>query len=64
MDKLYLFLNLKEEPANDVMTLEEYINKVEKEYIKKIIALCKGNKTRAADMLGISRKSLWEKLKA
>ena len=38
--------------------------KVEKEYIIKILKTTDGNKTRAAEILGISRKTLWEKLKS
>ena len=36
----------------------------EKEHIIKILRSTNGNKTRAAEILGISRKTLWEKLKA
>ncbi len=38
--------------------------KAEKEHILKILRSTDGNKTRAADILGISRKTLWKKLKA
>lgn len=34
----------------------------EKEYILRILKITKGNKTKASDMLGISRKNLWEKM--
>ncbi len=37
--------------------------KAEREHIIKILRSTDGNKTRAADILGISRKTLWEKLK-
>lgn len=53
----------KQEVTNGIMPLEEYIKRIEKDYIKKVIALCDGNKTKAAEILGISRKNLWEKLK-
>lgn len=36
---------------------------VEKEYIRRTLAACDGNVQRAADILGISRKNLWEKRK-
>lgn len=36
----------------------------EREYLVRALAACEGRKARAAEMLGISRKSLWEKLKA
>lgn len=31
--------------------------------LKKALSFCSGNKTKTADLLGISRKNLWEKLK-
>ncbi len=37
---------------------------VESEYIKNVLASLGGNKTRAAEILGIDRKTLREKLKA
>lgn len=46
------------------LTLSEIIQKAEKEHILKIIKATKGNKTKAAHILGISRKTLWEKLRA
>ena len=36
---------------------------VELEYIKNVLASVSGNKTRAAEILGIDRKTLREKLK-
>ncbi len=44
--------------------LSQVTAKAEKEHIMKILRSTDGNKTRAADILGISRKTLWEKLKA
>lgn len=35
----------------------------EKEYIQKVLEKTKGKKGQAAEMLGISRKTLWEKIK-
>jgi DNA-binding NtrC family response regulator len=35
---------------------------VEAEYVDKILALTRGNKTEAARILGISRKNVYEKL--
>ena len=37
--------------------------KVENEYIKHVVASTGNNKTRAAEILGIDRKTLWDKLK-
>jgi DNA-binding NtrC family response regulator len=41
------------------MTLEE----MEKEYIRTVIRAQKGNKTQAAQILGVDRKTLWAKTK-
>jgi len=35
----------------------------EREYVKKVLALTDGHKSRAADILGIPRTTLWRKLK-
>jgi len=44
--------------------LSEVAAEAEKEHIQKILRSARGNKTRTAKILGISRKNLWEKLKA
>jgi two-component system response regulator AtoC len=36
----------------------------EKAHILRVLKITQGNKTRAAEMLGISRKTLWEKMNA
>jgi len=43
----------------DLVTLAE----MEERYIFEVLAACRGNKTRAAEVLGINRASLWRKLK-
>lgn len=35
---------------------------IEREVIQKTLEYCKGNKTKSADMLGLSRKTLYEKI--
>jgi DNA-binding NtrC family response regulator len=37
------------------------LDDVERLYIERILKECGGNQTRAAEILGISRKSLWER---
>lgn len=49
---------------NSIEPLRESIGDAEREMILKAIRICGGNKTRAARMLGISRKTLWQKLRA
>jgi two-component system response regulator AtoC len=45
------------------VSLAEVSAEAEKEYITKMLKFTKGNKTRTAELLGISRKTLWEKIK-
>lgn len=40
------------------------IQKMEKQHILKALELTKGNKSKAAELLGISRAALWRKLRA
>ena len=40
------------------------LKKFEKNYIEKALELTEFKKSQAADLLGISRKSLWQKLKS
>ena len=47
-----------------VSPLSEVTAEAEKAHIMKILKSTNGNRTRAAEILGISRKTLWEKLKA
>ena len=39
------------------------LSEVEAEYIRNVLASVNGNRTRAAEILGIDRKTLREKLK-
>ena len=43
--------------------LKDRIADLEQGEIERVMKVCEGNKTRAAKMLGISRKTLWQKLK-
>lgn len=45
-------------------SLSDVAAEAEKEHIIRILKAAKGNKTRAAELLGISRKTLWEKMNA
>ncbi len=53
----------KAEGEKEVTPLPEAIAKLEKEMIMKALEKSKGNKTKAAKMLGISRKSLFNKIR-
>ena len=45
-------------------TLAHVTSEAEKSHIEQVLKSTRGNRTRAAVILGISRKSLWEKIKA
>jgi transcriptional regulator with PAS, ATPase and Fis domain len=44
--------------------LSQAVGLFEKEYIQSVLEITKGKKGQAAEILGISRKSLWEKIKS
>ena len=46
-----------------LMTLKEFVEEAEKEHIRNILKTTNGHKAQAADVLGISRKNLWEKMR-
>ena len=50
-------------PAVDLVTLREVLVNVERRHIETVLRSVGGHRTKAASMLGISRKVLWEKLK-
>jgi two-component system, NtrC family, response regulator AtoC len=50
-------------PGETFRPLGLMVKEFEKQYIVRALALSGGNKGQAADLLGISRKNLWEKLK-
>ena len=49
---------------NGSVSLAEVAAGAEKEHIIRILAIAQGNKTKASELLGISRKTLWEKMNA
>ncbi|MBI3755492.1 MAG: sigma-54-dependent Fis family transcriptional regulator [Deltaproteobacteria bacterium] len=54
----------KKNNSNRQVSLSDVAAEAEKEYIIRTLKTTNGNKTKAAEMLGISRKTLWEKIKA
>lgn len=56
--------NAYPEGTSPFLPLSRVTAEAEKDHIIKILRSTEGNKTRAAEILGISRKTLWEKLKA
>ncbi len=53
-----------ETTRENAVLLEEAVVRAERAAIQKALEAAGGNKTRAAQLLGISRKSLWEKMRA
>lgn len=51
-------------PSAGYPSLSEITNQAEREYIIRVLKLTGGNRARAAELLGISRKTLWEKINA
>ena len=49
---------------SNVGSLAAVLKHAEREHLLKALAVAGGKRTRAADLLGISRKNLWEKLRA
>jgi DNA-binding NtrC family response regulator len=47
-----------------ITPLGEAVREFEKRHLLKVLAAAGGKRVRAAELLGISRKSLWEKLRA
>ncbi|MBC7358073.1 MAG: sigma-54-dependent Fis family transcriptional regulator [Desulfacinum sp.] len=58
-DLQQLTLRVPRHARREFLTLEEY----EKDYILWVLKKVKGNKTKAAEILGIDRVSLWRRLK-
>ena len=52
----------KKTESNGSLSLAEVVAGAEKEHIIRTLGLANGNKTKAAELLGISRKTLWEKM--
>ncbi|MCA8956206.1 MAG: sigma-54-dependent Fis family transcriptional regulator [Planctomycetes bacterium] len=50
-------------PSTDLMPLREVLVDAERRHIEKVLKSVGGHRTKAAGVLGISRKVLWEKLK-
>ncbi len=53
---------ISSEENSQLLSLSELSRRAEREHIIRILKLTGGSKTRAAEILGISRKTLWEKM--
>jgi DNA-binding NtrC family response regulator len=48
---------------NDLRPLRQVLEETEREHLRRVLRSVGGHRTKAADVLGISRKVLWEKLR-
>lgn len=52
-----------DQPRDGIAPLQRFIETVERSHIQKALRHCEGSVGKTADVLGISRKTLWEKMK-
>jgi len=57
------FAALAATPAPTTATLDEMVGQFERQYIRQVLEKVGGHRAQAAALLGISRKSLWQKLR-
>ena len=50
-------------PSHQAMTLQEAVERAEIETIRAALSTTDGRRSEAAQLLGVSRKTLWEKTK-
>ena len=50
--------------SSTIGPLAQVLKQAEREHLLKALAISEGKRSRAAELLGISRKNLWEKLRA
>lgn len=55
--------DLQKKEPDKLIPLQDKMTDVERNYIIDVLKKAKGNKTKAAEILNISRKNLWEKMK-
>ncbi|MFN0204982.1 MAG: sigma-54-dependent transcriptional regulator [Planctomycetota bacterium] len=51
------------EPQEKIILLKEVLRDAEKQHLERVLKLTQGRRLQAADLLGISRKVLWEKIR-
>lgn len=54
---------IAEPAAEAIVPLQTMVEEAERKHIRKALNRCEGSVSKTADLLGISRKTLWEKMK-
>ncbi len=49
--------------ATEMTRLSEFLEHQEKQFIRRALILCRGNRQKAAEMIGVDRATLWRKIK-
>jgi DNA-binding NtrC family response regulator len=53
----------EEGSPGELVTLKEAVREAEREHIRRVLSATEGHRAKTAEILGISRKNLWEKMK-
>jgi DNA-binding NtrC family response regulator len=51
------------DPQENVLPLRDVVREAERAHLDRVLRLTHGRRIQAADLLGISRKQLWEKIR-
>ena len=57
------FSEQNEPVAENGLNLNKFLESQEKQFIQRALIICKNNKQKAADLIGIDRATLWRKMK-
>ena len=49
--------------THPIVSLQAMVEETERKHIQRALKRCEGSVSKTADLLGISRKTLWEKMK-
>jgi DNA-binding NtrC family response regulator len=55
--------SVSKQQSDAIVPLQMMIEETERVHIRKALTRCEGSVSKTAELLGISRKTLWEKMK-